>query len=193
MIDAMAAAKRLCAAATLDGDLEMRGAEEILRHWSCLLVSCIAWSLLTMPSSAQITFSDIIGGPGGSKFIDTCGDTEALVGIDYSVARWINSVRPLCQALSEAYPEGPVVGLSVWGKPAGTGGSLRCPPKMVLAGLSVQISSDNYVNGFTLICTDLITNYQGFTDNTLGSADVPLASKSLAFCKVDPSVGRNQR
>ena len=117
-----------------------------------MLVALIVWALLTGPSAAQITFTEIVGGPGGTKFADTCGASQALSAINFTRVIWIDSIGPVCQKATEGTPQGPLVGLSTWGRPhGGLVDQLRCPANMFADGITVRVSIDKYVIGFALL------------------------------------------
>ena len=146
-----------------------------LRRYAFAIVGLMLWLVLTVPSTAQLFYTDVIGGPGGSHFTDGCGDTQALVAINTLVLYSVNTVGPVCQSLSNTVPQGPLVGLSTWGNPNFTdrdhySEQLRCPPGMVVEGMHVQVSpakntvtSSRVVVNIALVCRNLATGEHGET------------------------------
>ncbi len=151
-----------------------------MRWLLAALVALVMGAAATLPALAFEGDTILVGGPGGKHDRDPCGGTDAMVGLSYKAGKDLNVVWMTCAAMHGPAADGRPSDQGAWGHYADNnhgarGGSIQCPPPMVVQAIYLTESAVRLVHDFWLLCRDLATGAKFNTDwsLTMGGAGGP--------------------
>lgn len=145
-------------------------------------------------ASAEINYTNALGGAGGSPFEVSCNSGDFLIGINYTAGKALNVVAPMCTPIRNAVWTGKIYekrerGSWNFNGHFGVSGPAQCPVNQYITALHVWWDKFGIVHHVEIFCHDvtrqskqtIFTASAGGEPSHDGSAPCPRGSFAIGL------------